>query len=275
MSQVSVPVRIDRSLLDGLVAQVILDRPAVRNAFDGSFIESLGQIFADLCAESPEQLRAVVLRGEGPIFSAGADIAWMRAAAELDEAANRLEADRLYGVFELIDRCPVPVIARVQGGAIGGGMGLCAVSDIVIAETGTRFGFTESRLGIIPAVISPFVISKIGESHARALFPGGASFGSEEALRIGLVHRVCVGADALDEAVRTALDGLLASGPVAARAAKAIVREQRELDGNATAELVSRRIASLRVSDEAQEGLQAYLEHRPAAWVPLSEAQRD
>jgi methylglutaconyl-CoA hydratase len=130
-------------------------------------------------------------------------------------------------MFETIDTCPVPVVARVQGAALGGGMGLCAVADVVIAEAGTKFGFTETRLGILPAVISPFVIAKVGESHARALFPGGRRFDAFRAQRIGLVHEVVEGDAALDAAVDTVVGDILSAGPTAARAAKAIVREVR------------------------------------------------
>ena len=170
-----------------------------------------------------------MLAGDGPTFCAGADIAWMRAALTLDPEANEQDAMAMADMFEAIDTCPVPVIARVHGAALGGGMGLCAVSDLVIAESGTRFGFTETRLGILPAVIAPFVIAKIGESHARALFPGGRRFDATRAARIGLVHEVVEGQAALDAAVESAIADVLAAGPTAARAAKAIVREVRGL----------------------------------------------
>jgi methylglutaconyl-CoA hydratase len=158
------------------------------------------------------------------------------------------------------------VIARVQGAALGGGMGLCAVSDLVIAETGAKFGFTETRLGILPAVISPFVIAKIGESHARALFPGGKRFDAGRALRIGLVHEVVEGEDALDAAIEGAIADLLAAGPTAARAAKAVIREVRGLPHESTRWHTARRIAGQRTSAEGQEGLKAFLEKREPGW---------
>ncbi|HET7182001.1 MAG TPA: enoyl-CoA hydratase-related protein, partial [Candidatus Limnocylindrales bacterium] len=167
-----------------------------------------------------------------------------------------------------IDTCPVPVIARVQGAALGGGMGLCAVADVVIAESGARFGFTETRLGILPSVISPFVIAKIGESHARALFPGGRRFDAVRAQRIGLVHEVVEGEAALDMAVDSAIADILASGPTAVRAAKSIVREVRGLGHGSSKWHTARVIARQRVTDEAKEGFAAFSEKRPAGWAP-------
>src|SRR4029077_4457305 len=171
---------------------------------------------------------------DGPTFCAGADIGWMRAARTLVTHANEARALAMAEMFEAIDLCPVPVIARVHGAALGGGMGLCAVADLVIAESGTRFGFTETRLGILPSGISPFVIAKIGESHARALFPGGRRFDATRAARIGLVHEIVEGEEALDDSVAATVADVLASGPTAARAAKAIVREVRGLGHGAS-----------------------------------------
>ena len=194
-------LRLERSGPGGAVARVTLTRPDVHNAFNASLIADLRTTFAALAREAATDLRAVVLAGDGPSFCAGADIAWMRAAMSLDVEGNEQDAMAMADMFETIDTCPVPVIARVHGAALGGGMGLCAVADFVIAEAGTRFGFTETRLGILPAVISPFVIAKIGESHARALFPGGRRFDAVRAQRIGLVHEVVEGEAALDAAV--------------------------------------------------------------------------
>jgi methylglutaconyl-CoA hydratase len=171
-------------------------------------------------------------------------------------------------MFEAIDTCPVPVIARVQGAALGGGMGLCAVSDLVVAESGARFGFTETRLGILPAVIAPFVIAKIGETHARALFPGGRRFDALRAQRIGLVHEVVEGDAALDLAVDAAIADILVSGPNAVRAAKAIVREVRGLGHGSSKWHTARVIARHRTSSEAQEGFAAFTEKRRATWSP-------
>ncbi len=231
-------------------------------------IAELASTFAAFDRETPTALRAVVLAGDGPTFCAGADIAWMRAAMQLDVEGNEQDAMAMADMFEIIDTCPVPVIARVQGAALGGGLGLCAVSDLVIAESGAKFGFTETRLGILPAVIAPFVIAKIGESHARALFPGGRRFDALRAQRIGLVHEIVEGDDALDRAVDTAITDILSSGPTAVRAAKSIVREVRGLGHGSSKWHTARVIARQRTSSEAQEGFGAFTEKRRPAWDP-------
>ena len=261
-------LRVERTGPGGVVARVTLARPEVHNAFDASLIAELRTAFTLLAREGPTELRAVVLAGDGPSFCAGADLAWMRAAIALDTEGNEQDAMAMADMFETIDTCPVPVIARVHGAALGGGMGLCAVADVVIAESGTRFGFTETRLGILPSVISPFVIAKIGESHARALFPGGRRFDATRAARIGLVHEIVEGDDALDAAVEAAVADLLAAGPTAARAAKAIVREVRGLGHGSAKWHTARVIARQRTSDEAQEGFRAFTEKRRPAWTP-------
>ena len=188
----------------------------------------------------------------------------MRAAMALGVEANEQDAMAMADMFEVIDTCPVPVVARVHGAALGGGMGLCAVADIVIAESGARFGFTETRLGILPSVISPFVIAKIGESHARALFPGGRRFDATRAARIGLVHEIVEGEPALDAAVEAAVAEILQSGPTATRAAKAIVREVRGLGHGSAKWHTARVIARQRATEEAQEGFRAFSERRRA-----------
>ncbi len=256
-------LRIERTGPGGAVARLTLARPEVHNAFDATLIATLRTTFAALAREGPTQLRAVVLAGDGPSFCAGADIDWMRAAMALDVEGNEQDAMAMADMFEAVDTCPVPIVARVHGAALGGGMGLCAVSDVVVAESGARFGFTETRLGILPSVISPFVIAKIGESHARALFPGGRRFDATRAARIGLVHEIVEGTDALDGAVETAVADILAAGPTAARAAKAIVREVRGLGHGSAKWHTARVIARQRTSEEAQEGFRAFVEKRP------------
>src|SRR4051812_30082403 len=191
----------------------------------------------------------------------------MRAAMALDVEGNEQDAMAMADMFEVLDTCPVPVIARVHGAALGGGMGLCAVADLVIAESGARFGFTETRLGILPAVIAPFVIAKIGETQARALFPTGRRFDAVRAQRIGLVHELVEGIAALDAAVDAAVAETLAAGPTAARAAKAIVREVRGLSHGAAKWHTARVIARQRVSPEAQEGFAAFVGKRTPAWA--------
>ncbi|MEX2546170.1 MAG: enoyl-CoA hydratase-related protein [Chloroflexota bacterium] len=260
---------VDRTGPGGVIARVSLSRPEVHNAFNADLIGELRHTFRKLADEPASQLRIVVLSGAGPSFCAGADVTWMRASLGLSKEQNEQDAMVMAEMFDAIDRCPVPVIARVHGAALGGGMGLCAVSDLVIAEAGAKFGFTETRLGILPAVISPFVIAKIGETHARALFPTGKRFDATRALRIGLVHEVVEGTDALDGAVTSAVDDVLAAGPTAARAAKAIVREVRGLPHESTRWHTARRIATQRTSSEGQEGLRAFLEKRDPAWKEL------
>ncbi len=264
-------IRLERSGPGDAVARVTLARPEMHNAFDASVIAELRTTFATLAREEPANLRAVILAGDGPSFCAGADIAWMRAAMSLDVEGNEQDAMAMADMFETIDTCPVPLIVRVHGAALGGGMGLCAVGDLVVAESGARFGFTETRLGILPAVIAPFVIAKIGESHARALFPGGRRFDAVRAQRIGLVHEVVEGAAALDAAIDAAVADVLAAGPTAARAAKAIVREVRGLGHGSTKWHTARVIARQRVSAEAREGFAAFDEKRTPGWSPDSD----
>ncbi len=261
-------LQVERTGPGRVIARVTLARPEVRNAFDATLIAELRAAFTSLAQEPPDRLRAVVLAGKGQTFCAGADINWMRAAMALDVEGNEQDAMAMAEMFEAIDTCPVPVIARVQGAALGGGMGLCSVADVVIAESGARFGFTETRLGILPAVITPFVIAKIGESQARALFPGGRRFDALRAQRIGLVHEVVEGEAALDLAVDAVIADILASGPTAVRAAKSIVREVRGLGHGASKWHTARVIARQRTSAEAQEGFAAFAENRRPEWSP-------
>ena len=250
----------------GPFVRVTLARPEVRNAFDASLIAELRETFESLRGEPADRLRGVVVEGEGRTFCAGADVEWMRAAIGLSVEDNERDAAAMQAMFAAIDACPVPVIARVQGAALGGGMGLCAVSDIVVATADATFGFTETKLGIIPAVISTFVIPKIGETHARALFATGERFGAERAQRIGLVHEVVADEAALDKRVATILDELRTAGPTAIRAAKALVREIRTLGPEAARSHTPRHIAQQRTSAEGQEGLTAFVEKREPGW---------
>jgi len=257
------PLRVERA---GPVARVVLDRPEVRNAFNAELIGALTDAFAALATEAPKDLRAVVLSGDGPVFCAGADVEWMRAAAAMTLAANEADAGRLATMLETIDTCPVPVVARVHGAALGGGMGLCAVSDVVVATAGTTFGFTETRLGILPAVIGPYAIAKIGESHARALFLPGSRFAAGRAHDIGLVHEVVADEAALDQRVDELLEELLAAGPHAVREAKVLIRRLRGQPGAQARALTVVAIARQRTSAEGQEGLAAFLDKRDPSW---------
>lgn len=259
-------LRLERSGPGGAVARVTLDRPEVHNAFNAELIAALRATFDALAAEPPTALRAVVLSGAGRSFSAGADIEWQRASLALSMEENEVDAARLHDMLDAIDRCPAPVVARVHGAALGGGMALCCVADIVLAAPDTRFGFTETKLGILPAIISPFVLPRIGEGAARALFPTGERFGAERAREIGLVHEVLADTEALDARVEAVVAELLTAGPGAARAAKAVIRELRGMDAAQARETVVRIAARQRVSPEGQEGLGAFLEKRPPSW---------
>ena len=238
---------------DGEVLRVTLARPERRNAFDAALIAELAEAFVDV-----GRARAVVLAGEGASFCAGADVEWMSAAADLDYEGNLRDANALRHLLESVDRCPAPVVCRVQGHALGGGAGLVACADIAVAAPDAVFAFSEVKLGIIPAVVSPFALAKIGPGAARRWFVTGERFDAETALRIGLVHEVA--AD-LDGVVERVLGELLSAGPKAARAAKKLVLERP--DGPDTA----RRIAEQRTSEEGQEGLRAFLEKRKPSWL--------
>jgi methylglutaconyl-CoA hydratase len=235
-------LRVER---DGDVLRVTLARPERRNAFDAALISELTEAFADV-----GEAHAVVLAGEGETFCAGADIEWQRSSIDLSFEENVEDAHRLYRMCETIDRCPAPVVARIQGYALGGGSGLAACADVAIAATDAVFGFSEVKLGIIPAVISPFVLPKIG-ANARRYFLTGERFDAQTALRIGLVQEV---ADELDAAVEQVVSELLSSGPSAVREAKRLIRERPA--GEETAQIAAR----MRTSEEAQKRLRAFFE---------------
>lgn len=246
------------------MATVALDRPGVRNAFNPRMIEELTDAFTVL---SMADVRVVVLRGNGPSFCAGADVTWMRESQQYTREENVADARRMSDMFAAINSCRKPVVARVHGAALGGGMGLIAVSDMVVAASEALFGFTETKLGIVPAVISRFVIPKIGESWARALFPSGERFGADLAQRTGLVHWV-VDESELDKAIGSRVSELLTAGPIAAQEAKMLVEDTRGETDASIREITAQRIAALRASPEGQEGLGAFLEHRKPAWHP-------
>jgi len=236
----------------GPLLRIAMARPERRNAFDAALIDELAAAFADV-----RDAQAVLLSGDGPSFSAGADVEWMRSAVELSYEENVSDALRLRAMLDAIDGCPVPVVARVQGHALGGGCGLVACCDIAVAHREAVFAFSEVKLGIVPAVISPFALAKIGTSAARRWFVTGERFAADVALRIGLVHEV---ADDVDAAVDAVLGELLSAGPAAARAAKELARRAHGPEETA------RRIAAQRTSAEGQEGLRAFLEKRAPSW---------
>lgn len=240
---------------DGPVRRLTLDRPEVRNAFNDTLIASLSHAFLML----PKGTRAVVLRGEGKAFCAGGDLEWMRKAADYTEEQNYQDALKLARLFQAMTQSPAVVVAAVHGAAFGGGCGLVAASDVAIAHPETKFAFSEVRLGLLPATISPFVIPKIGAGHARALFCTGEAFGAERALRMGLVHDL---AEDLDAAVQSKLDAALSAGPIACAESKQIAQR-----GFACLEDAARALAKARAGDEGREGVSAFLEKRPASFT--------
>ncbi|MFS8136538.1 MAG: enoyl-CoA hydratase-related protein [Thermomonas sp.] len=249
----------------GPVARLRMTRPQVHNAFDAELIAELTAALADVARDA--SIRVVVLEAEGASFSAGADLNWMRGIAAASEAANRADSLALARLMRTLDELPKPTIARVQGAAFGGGVGLVACCDIAIASDSAKFGLTESKLGLLPAVISPYVIAAIGPRQARRYFATAEIFDATEAMRIGLLHQV-VDADVLDEAVQSQVSLLLKAGPVATASAKQLVRDvSAHADGHRHDADNAALIARLRVSPEGQEGLSAFLDKRKPAWL--------
>lgn len=253
------------------IATITLRRPEVHNAFNTQVIEDLRTAFDTLSTD--EGLHAVVLTGEGASFSAGADIHMMREAATFSEEQNREDALRLADLLYTINTFPCPVVARINGTAMGGGVGLVATCDIAIAAENARFAFSEVKLGIAPAVISPYVVRKIGETNARMLFVTGERFSASRALAIGLVHAV-VPREQLDQAVQSALAELLSSGPMAIRKCKALALNVGTMDYAQARLYTSETIAHLRASKEGQEGLSAFLEKRKPSWIARPNEER-
>jgi methylglutaconyl-CoA hydratase len=245
------------------VEYVTLNRPDVRNALNEELIGELAAWTAQI--RSDRSVRVAVLGGAGRVFSAGADVTWMARAAQFTEEENLRDARTLSSMFAAMDSLPVPLVGKVQGAALGGGVGLAAICDVVVADETAVFGFTEVKLGILPAVISPFAIAKIGRSAARELFLTGARFSAARAREIGLVHRVVPAAD-LDRTVHEYVQEFLGAGPAAIAAAKALIGQiagrSIEEAGPLTAEAIARR----RVSTEGQEGLRAFLDKRKPQW---------
>src|SRR5256884_3090278 len=244
-------LRVER---EGSVLRITLARPERRNAFNAELIGELNEAFSAV-----GDARVVVLAGGGESFCAGADVEWQRSSIDLSLDENVEDALRLYRMLVAVDSCPAPVVARVQGFALGGGSGLVACADVVAAAPDATFGFTEVRLGIIPAVISPFVFAKIGTGAARRFFLTGERFDAATALRIGLVHEV---ADELDEAVDRIAGEILKSGPEATRAPQGPACE-----APGEGEELARIAAGLRAGAEGQEGLRAFLEKRSPSWT--------
>ena len=243
------------------VAWITLARPERKNAFDADLIT---QLIAAAEAVDPAS-RAVVLMSEGDAFCAGADLEWMKGMVDYGIERNAADSRALAQMFAALDALPMPLLARVQGAAIGGGAGLVAVADIAVASTEATFGFTEVRLGITPAVVSPYVVRKVGPGHATALFVSGIRFDARRAMEIGLVEAV-ESPEELDAKLALYLDAIVAGGPRAVNAAKQLVRDVAGKPVAEIRELTVKRIAELRVSAEGQEGMRAFLERRTARW---------
>ncbi|MDE2291191.1 MAG: enoyl-CoA hydratase/isomerase family protein [Elusimicrobia bacterium] len=256
---------------EGRVAWVTLDRAAVRNAMDERTLEELEHCFKTL-GEAPKgsgpgcAVRVAVLRAHGADFCAGADIRWMKRAADYPPAKNRKDAERLVRAIGAVDECAVPVVAMVHGGVYGGGLGLIAACDVVIASADAKFCFSECRLGILPAVVSSFVLPKIGLTHTRRLYLTSEVFGAETARHIGLAHEVVARED-LEARARRAVNDVLKNGPEALRLAKSYIAELAALDRPERIKLSLDTLAKARSGAEAKEGLAAFLERRPPAWL--------
>lgn len=251
----------------GRVAWLAIARPAVHNAFDDQLIAQLTTCLQDLGVD--ETIRAVVLTGEGSTFSAGADLNWMRGMARASEAENLTDSLQLAALMRTLCFLPKPTLARVNGSAYGGGVGLVACCDIAIGIEGAKFSLSEAKLGLVPAVISPYVVAAIGGRQARKLFQTAEIFDAREAERIGLLHR-CVAPADLDDAIDRELHWLGKGGPIAQHEAKMLAlrmggmtREEAERIDAENARLIAR----LRVSAEGQEGLGAFLDKRAPCWV--------
>lgn len=252
-------------LREGAVLRLRLNRPALHNAFDAGLIAELTD--ALIAAGADPAIRVVVLEAAGASFSAGADLNWMRGMADASEAENREDALALARLMRTLDQLPKPTVARVHGAAFGGGVGLVACCDIAIGVPAARFGLTESKLGLLPAVISPYVIAAIGARQARRWFASAEIFDAQIALHIGLLHQV-VPHEELDAAVYRQIDLLLKAGPLAAAHAKSLVADMvAETDRNAQDQANATLIAALRVSAEGQEGLSAFLDKRAPSWA--------
>lgn len=247
----------------GGVEHVVLNRPDVRNAFNEHVIEELTRWAKSLHAG---EARVAVLSGAGKVFCAGADVTWMSKMAGYSHDENIRDAGQMARMFLALDTLPVPLIGRIHGAALGGGAGLAAVCDIVVADEQAVFGFTEVKLGIVPAVISPYAVAKIGRSAARELFLTGARFAAARAREIGLVHAVVPEAD-LDVTIDAYVRELLSSGPQAIAAAKVLIQQIWSHPAAEAMSLTSETIAARRVSPEGQEGLRAFLEKRKANWT--------
>lgn len=252
------------AIAHGPVTTVTLNRPEVRNAFNETMIGELTAFAETVPADG--SVRAVVLRGAGPVFSAGADVQWMSRMVNFSREENLADARTAARMFLALDRMPVPLIGRIHGAALGGGSGLAAVCDVVVAAEDAWFGFTEVVLGIVPAMISPYVVRKIGVSAARELCLSGARFTAARAQAIGLAHTVVPAAD-LDRAVDEHLVRFHQAAPSAIARTKRLLADVAGRRPADVLALTVEHIAAQRISPEGQDGLRAFLEKRPASWT--------
>lgn len=247
------------------VGRVMLNRPDLHNAFNEVLIAEITQAFDELGRRA--EVRAIVLAGEGKSFCAGADVNWMKKMVGYSFEENVADAQLLARMLRTIHDCPKPVIACVHGAALGGGTGLVAACDMAVAIESAVFGFTEARLGIIPAVISPYALHKIGAAHARRYFLTAERFGAADALRIGLISHVAADRPAADAWLEQIIKEIKSNGPQAVTAAKGLIDDVLASSWPNVAGLTAKRIAERRVSDEGQEGLKSFLEKRKPKWA--------
>lgn len=262
-------LKVERSVRHPGVLDVTLNRPEIRNAFNEAMIDELTEVFSVEVQKA--DVKIVTLQGAGPVFSAGGDLNWMKRSVELNVEQNLVETRTLSRMFALMNECPKPLIGFIHGAAIGGGVGLTSVCDMVVATQDTQFSLSEVRLGIVPACIGPFVTAKIGATHSRALFISAERFGAKRAHEIGLIHEVVTDTAALQASRERILGNMLQCGPQAMSVAKQLVLdltwpERREKMGDCL-EYVSKTLAELRVTPEGQEGLKAFLEKRKPGWI--------
>ena len=246
------------------VASVTLNRPEIHNAFDDQLISDLIKEF--LALEKNSKVKIAALMGKGESFCAGADLNWMKKMVNFSKAENYKDAKKLAKLFSVLHNYKKPLLGKVHGNVLGGGVGLVAVCDFIIASNQTRFGLTEVKLGLVPAVISPYVLSKIGKSNAHAFFLSGIRFGADKAKEMGLIHQTCE-ADDLNKEFERIVEGFLKAGPRAAVSAKELLKKISPPINEKTIDLTCKFISSIRVTSEAQEGMSALLEKRLPNWV--------
>lgn len=246
------------------IVRIVLNRPDIHNAFNDEMIQGLIDAFEDI--EKDESLRLVTITGEGKSFCAGADLNWMKKMVGYSDEENYQDSVKLAGLFQAINNCSLPVLAKVNGATLGGGTGVIAACDFVLSAKSAKFGFTEARLGLVPAVISPFVMAKIGESEARAWFLSGERFEAERAKDMGLVHEITP-LDNLDTEFEKWVEKFLKAGPAAAREAKALIKNVLVLDKDKVTDFTCKTISRIRIGTEGQEGMKALLEKRKPSWL--------